>query len=41
MQGITKCFGDFCALEQVDLSVRRGSIHSILGENGAGKTTLM
>lgn len=41
MQGITKCFGDFCALDRVDLTVKKGSIHSILGENGAGKTTLM
>jgi len=41
MQGITKYFGDFCALKEVELAVRAGTIHSILGENGAGKTTLM
>ena len=41
MHGITKLFGSFCALEHVDLDVKRGTIHSLLGENGAGKSTLM
>ncbi|MCH4239614.1 MAG: ABC transporter ATP-binding protein [Oscillospiraceae bacterium] len=41
MHGITKTFGTFCALNQVDLDVKRGTIHSLLGENGAGKSTLM
>ena len=41
MLGITKRFGRFTALEGMDLEVKRGSIHSILGENGAGKSTLM
>ena len=41
MQGISKYFGSFCALNGVQLSVEKGSIHALLGENGAGKSTLM
>ncbi|ARP49896.1 MULTISPECIES: ABC transporter ATP-binding protein [Caproicibacterium] len=41
MRGITKYFGTFCALDHVDLNVKKGTIHSLLGENGAGKSTLM
>ncbi|WP_240986799.1 ABC transporter ATP-binding protein [Acididesulfobacillus acetoxydans] len=41
MQSIYKYFDNFCALNAVNLKVRRGSIHALLGENGAGKTTLM
>lgn len=41
LDGISKKFGDFSALTQVNLSVERGTVRAILGENGAGKTTLM
>ena len=41
MRGITKRFGSVTANENVDLTVRRGEILSVLGENGSGKTSLM
>lgn len=34
-----KSFGDFAAVSEVGLKVRRGSIHALIGPNGAGKTT--
>lgn len=40
-KGISKAFSGVLALNNIDLKVRRGEIHSIIGENGAGKSTLM
>ncbi len=41
LRGISKSFPGVRANDNVDLEVRRGDIHAIVGENGAGKTTLM
>ena len=41
MRGVTKRFPGVVANDHIDLDVRRGEIHALLGENGAGKTMLM
>ena len=39
-RGLTKEFRGFVAVNDVNLSVRRGAIHALIGPNGAGKTTV-
>jgi len=41
MHGIRKAFSGVLALDRVNISVKAGEIHAVVGENGAGKSTLM
>ena len=41
VKNVIKQFGDYTALNKVNISVPKGSIYGLLGPNGAGKTTLM
>jgi len=41
LEGVTRCFGEFRALNRVDLRVLRGDVYGLLGLNGAGKTTAL
>ena len=41
VRGGTKKFGEVVAVDKVDLKVRRGEIHGLIGANGSGKTSLL
>ena len=41
MKNISKSFPGVQALDGAQLTVRRGTVHALMGENGAGKSTLM
>jgi ABC-2 type transport system ATP-binding protein len=41
IEHLSKCFGHLCAVDDVSLTITRGSIFGFLGANGAGKTTTM
>ena len=41
IKGLTKKFGDFVAVDDIDLSIKEGEIYGLLGPNGAGKSTII
>jgi len=41
VQNLTKYFKDFCAVDSISMTIRKGEILGLLGPNGAGKTTTL
>ena len=41
VENLTKYYGDFCAVDQINLDIKKGEIVGLLGPNGAGKTTIL
>src|SRR5512146_1453547 len=40
-KGLTKNYGDLCAVDHIDFEITKGECFGFLGPNGAGKTTVM
>lgn len=41
LQGLTKCFGGLTAVDHVDMQIKKGELHGLIGPNGSGKTTII
>ena len=41
LEGVTKTFEDFVAVDNIDLTIGKGSVYGLLGSNGAGKSTIL